>query len=48
VSDQRVGEVGNFIRRIDEWKQTSEELQLTVKTGDLLARVVEVPRQKTK
>ncbi|HEX2689911.1 MAG TPA: hypothetical protein VHN14_25000 [Kofleriaceae bacterium] len=48
VADQRIGEMTNFARRLDEWKQGSEDLKLMVKTGDMPARAVEVPRQRAK
>jgi hypothetical protein len=45
VGDQRVGEATSFTHRIEEWKQGSGNLKLSVKTGDAPARVVEVPRR---
>jgi hypothetical protein len=48
VNDQRVSEVSNFARRLEEWKQGTEDLKLMVKTGDTPARAVELPRQKVK
>jgi DNA-directed RNA polymerase subunit RPC12/RpoP len=47
VGEQRVGDAIGFARRIEEWKQATGDLALTVKTGDTPARVVEVRRPRT-
>lgn len=42
VGDQRVSDATSLARRIEEWKQGTGELQLTVSAGDGPARVVDV------
>jgi hypothetical protein len=44
VGDQRVIDVPGFARRLEEWKQGTGDLELTVKTGDAPARVVKIKR----
>lgn len=45
VGDQRVSDATSFARRIEEWKQGTGALQLTVMTGEGPARVVDVKRR---
>jgi hypothetical protein len=45
VGDQRVSDATGFARRLDEWKQGTSALQLTVGTGDGPARVIELKRR---
>ncbi|HEX8109804.1 MAG TPA: hypothetical protein VF516_18865 [Kofleriaceae bacterium] len=45
VGDQRVRDATSFARRIEEWKQGTGELQLTVTSGEGPARVVDVKRR---
>ena len=48
IGDQRVGDTTSFARRLEEWKQGSGDLALTVKSGGAPARVVQVRRQRVK
>ncbi|MDQ3364391.1 MAG: hypothetical protein M3680_03090 [Myxococcota bacterium] len=45
VSNQRIGDVIGFTRRLEEWQKTATDLELAVVTGDAPARVVTVPRR---
>ncbi len=45
VSQQRIGDVIGFTRRVEEGKKTSTDLELSVITGDAQARTVVVPRR---
>jgi hypothetical protein len=46
VGEQRVVDAPGLVRRLDEWKQGSGDLKLTVKTPDAAPRPVEIPRQR--
>ncbi len=45
VGGQRVSDATSFARRIEDWKQGTADLQLTVATGEGPARVVDVKRR---
>jgi len=44
VGDQRVDDAAALAKRLDEWKQASGDLKLTVKAGDAAARTVDLRR----
>jgi hypothetical protein len=44
VGGQRVADASGFARRLEEWKQGTGDLELTVKTGDTPARTVKIKR----
>ena len=46
VGDQRVNDAASFAKRIEEWKQGSGDLKLTVKGTDGPARAVTIPRSR--
>jgi hypothetical protein len=46
VGEQRIGDVISLARRLDEWKRGSGDLNVTVKSADKPARVVEVKRRR--
>lgn len=48
VGEQRVVDAPGFARRVEEWKQGSGDLKLTVKAGDAPAREVVIPRQRVR
>jgi hypothetical protein len=45
VGDQRVSDATSFARRLEEWKEGTAALQLTVATGEGPARVIELKRR---